>query len=438
MRCRIAPVFGAFLFGCLLAQHALAKGPIRFCASFEDKDHYRLLLVDTPKPIAGEAPDSSRTPDSVYCETPFWAHSLWPSFEGDKRSNFERINYDLGDPKELERQCRAKILGADSSIRKVASPRLEWDFDAIDASLYKRESAEKFVRRFYGKTFTGYWMADLACTCPHFETAHQSRTFTAKLVGKCKPGFKKEKRVLPPDYEPPKDTAKKDEENKKPVRIENPDWIPCYSTDYTNGGCKIGNYASKTLLYVRGKTAGIEESLECYKIDGKYYLNFGTNVPQIYYGNKVNFWSCYTDSTRCSLSSSSPALTTQFFSCKEFDLKDGGCKTEYHGLDFVVDENFHIESWIRSGMLYFFKQKEENTLDDFLNSMFHRLESPEQKYRLILPAGVTEKDIMRMGDEAAQKAPGMTFYDGVKKIRYEEFKKPKFKSLKEAMRHCRE
>ena len=139
-----------------------------------------------------------------------------------------------------------------------------------------------------------------------------------------------------------------------------------------------------------------------------------------------------------SLSSSSPALTTQFFSCKEFDLKDGGCKTEYHGLDFVVDENFHIESWIRSGMLYFFKQKEENTLDDFLNSMFHRLESPEQKYRLILPAGVTEKDIMRMGDEAAQKAPGMTFYDGVKKIRYEEFKKPKFKSLKEAMRHCRE
>ena len=164
MRCRIAPVFGAFLFGFLLAQHALAKGPIRFCASFEDKDHYRLLLVDTPKPIAGEAQDSSRTPDSVYCETPFWAHSLWPSFEGDKRSNFERINYDLGDPKELERQCRAKILGADSSIRKVASPRLEWDFAAIDASLYKRESAEKFVRRFYGKTFTGYWMADLACT----------------------------------------------------------------------------------------------------------------------------------------------------------------------------------------------------------------------------------------------------------------------------------
>ena len=438
MRCRIAPVFGAFLFGCFLVQHALAKGPIRFCASFEDKDHYRLLLVDTPRPITDKAQDSSRIPDSVYCESAFWAHSLWPSFEGDKRSNFERINYDLGNPKELERQCRAKILGADSSIKKVTPPRLEWDFAAIDASLYKRDSAEKFVRRFYGKNFTGYWMADLACTCPHFETAHQSRTFTAKIVGKCKPGFKKEKRILPPDYEPPKDTVKEDEKDKKPVRIENPDWIPCYSTDYTNGGCKIGNYASKTLLHVRGKTAGIEESLECYNIDGKRYLNFGTNVPQIYYGNKVNFWSCYTDSTRCSLSSTSPALTTQFYSCKEFDLKDGGCKTEYHGLDFVVDENFHIESWLRSGMYYFFKQKKENTLDDFLNSMFHRLESPEQKYRLILPAGVTEKDIMRMGDEAAQKASGMIFYDGVKKIRYEEFKKPMFKNLKEAMQHCRE
>ena len=438
MKCRIASVFGAFLIGCILAQNAFAKGPIQFCASFEDKNHYRLLLVDTPKPLADEKTTVTKISDSVYCESPFWAHSLWPSFEGDKRSNFERINYDLGDPKELERQCKAKILGADGSIKKMASPRLEWDFAAIDGSLYQRGSAEKFVRRFYGKTFTGYWMADLACTCPHFETAHQSRAFAAKLVGKCKPNFKKEKRVLPPEYEPPKATTPKDDDNLDLPRIENPDWIPCYTQRYSKPGCKIGNYASRTLLYVRGKIAGIDESLECYKIDEKHYLNFGTNMPRISYGKKIDFFGCFTDNTQCDYGKSAPELNVPFYSCREFDLKDGGCKTEYHGVDFVVDESLKPEGWSRDGILYYFKQKQENKLDDFLKSVFNEYESPKQKYGVILPTGVTEKDVMRMGDEAAQKAHGMFFYDGVKKIRYEEFKKPKFKTLKEAMQHCRE
>jgi hypothetical protein len=135
---------------------------------------------------------------------------------------------------------------------------------------------------------------------------------------------------------------------------------------------------------------------------------------------------------------SAPELNVPFYSCREFDLKDGGCKTEYHGVDFVVDESLKPEGWSRDGILYYFKQKQENKLDDFLKSVFNEYESPKQKYGVILPTGVTEKDVMRMGDEAAQKAHGMFFYDGVKKIRYEEFKKPKFKTLKEAMQHCRE
>ena len=377
MKYRAMPIFVMIFLFVFLAESAWSKGPVQFCASFEDESHYRLLLLDEQQPLSDLKPQPGKQaiPDSIDCEHHFWAHSLWPSFEGDKRSNFKRFNYDVGNPRDIDKQCRTNALSAKDSLKKFAVPKLEWNYASIDASLYERDSAEKFLKRFYNKVFTGYWMADLVCVCPHFEAAHQSRTIKAKLIGKCKPDFKKEKRIIP--------------------ESKNPNWIPCYRDDW-KGGCEIRNYASKNTIPVHGQTSGIDESLECYHVDGKFYLNFATNLPKISYGTSLDYQPCYTDSTRCKYGDySAPQLKTPFYSCEKFNLTEGGCETVSHGLDFIVAEDLKFHGWNREGYFYFFRQKTENELDDFLGNIFS-------------------------------------------KVGYEKFEKPKFKNLNEAMQHCKE
>jgi hypothetical protein len=237
----------------------------------------------------------------------------------------------------------------------------------------------------------------------------------------------------------PKDTAVREWE-RKPAPIANPDWIPCYTKDYFNGGCKIQNYASKKTLPVHGKSSGIDESLECYHVDGKSYINFGTDLPaETYYRQfpDKTFAKCYTDSTNCNYSdTTAPQLTTPFYLCKKFNLKEGGCEPTEHGIDFIIGESLQFEGWNRNGMHYFFRQKNEG-IDEFINQLFY-FDPPSQEYREILPEGISNKDIGRMGDEAARKTPGMFFYDGLTKVGYEKFEKPMFKNLKEAMQHCKE
>jgi hypothetical protein len=280
-------------------------------------------------------------------------------------------------------------------------------------------------------------MADLACTCPHFEKSHYASTIKAKIVGECKPDFKKELRTVPKAI--PKDTAVREWE-RKPAPIANPDWIPCYTKDYFNGGCKIQNYASKKTLPVHGKSSGIDESLECYHVDGKSYINFGTDLPAETYNKPSSyktFAKCYTDSTNCNYSdTTAPQLTAPFYICEKFNLKDGGCEPMEHGIDFIIGENLQFEGWNRKGMQYFFRQKNRD-IDEFISQLFY-FDQPSQEYREILPEGISNKDICRMGDEAARKTPGMFFYDGLTKVGYEKFEKPMFKNLKEAMQHCKE
>lgn len=373
-------------------------------------------------------------PDSISCNAPFWAYSFWPSFEGDKRSNFRRRDYDRGELSDLNKQCNEKSLSASS---KKTTPSLEWNTSTIDGSIYHKENARKFIQKLYKKTFTGYWMADLACTCPHFEKSHYASTIKAKIVGECKPDFKKELRTVPKAI--PKDTAVREWE-RKPAPIANPDWIPCYTKDYFNGGCKIQNYASKKTLPVHGKSSGIDESLECYHVDGKSYINFGTDLPAETYNKPSSyktFAKCYTDSTNCNYKdSTAPQLTAPFYICEKFNLKDGGCEPMEHGIDFIIGENLQFEGWNRKGMQYFFRQKNRD-IDEFIDYLFY-FDPPSQEYREILPEGISSKDIVRMGDEAARKTPGMFFYDNLTKVGYEKFERPMFKNLKEAMQHCKE
>ena len=107
-----------------------------------------------------------------------------------------------------------------------------------------------------------------------------------------------------------------------------------------------------------------------------------------------------------------------------------------HGIDFIVGENLHFEGWNRNGMHYFFKMKNKG-IDEFIDNLYY-FDPPKLQYRQILPEGISDKDISRMGDEAASKTPGMFFYDGLTKVGYEKFEKPMFKSLKEALQHCKE
>jgi hypothetical protein len=413
---------------------SFAKTPVQFCVSFEDEDHYRLLLLDETPTDFTPSKKIERAPDSISCNAPFWAYSFWPSFEGDKRSNFRRRDYDRGELGDLNKQCNEKNLSAST---KKATPPLEWNTSTIDGSIYHKENARKFIQKFYNKTFTGYWMADLACTCPHFEKSHYASTIKAKIVGECKPDFKKELRTVPKAI--PKDTAVREWE-RKPAPIANPDWIPCYTKDYFNGGCKIQNYASKKTLPVHGKSSGIDESLECYRVDGQSYINFGTDLPAETYNKPSSyrtFAKCYTDSTNCNYSdSTAPQLTAPFYICEKFNLKEGGCEPMEHGIDFIIGENLQFEGWNRKGMQYFFRQKNRD-IDEFIDYLFY-FDPPSQEYREILPEGISGKDIVRMGDEAARKTPGMFFYDGLTKVGYEKFERPMFKNLKEAMQHCKE
>ncbi len=439
MKYRAMPIFVMIFLFVFLAESAWSKGPVQFCASFEDESHYRLLLLDEQQPLSDLKPQPGKQaiPDSIDCEHHFWAHSLWPSFEGDKRSNFKRFNYDVGNPRDIDKQCRTNALSAKDFLKKFAVPKLEWNYASIDASLYERDSAEKFLKRFYNKVFTGYWMADLVCVCPHFEASHQSRTIKAKLIGKCKPDFKKEKRIIPESYEL-QIKFDDDEDNKIIPKLKNPNWIPCYRDDW-KGGCEIRNYASKNTIPVHGQTSGIDESLECYHVDGKFYLNFATNLPKISYGTSLDYQPCYTDSTRCKYGDySAPQLKTPFYSCEKFNLKEGGCETVSHGLDFIVAEDLKFHGWNREGYFYFFRQKTENELDDFLGNIFYNRKPFKEYYSDILPEGISDKDISRMGDEAVRVTPGMFFYDGLSKVGYEKFEKPMFKNLKEALQHCKE
>lgn len=422
------------LLCCFWTIASFAKTPVQFCVSFEDEEHYRLLLLDEIPTDFTPSKKIESAPDSIFCDTPFWAYTFWPSFEGDKRSNFRRSDYDRGELDNLDKQCNEKSLLASPP---KAAPPLEWNTGTIDGSIYHKKNARKFIQKFYKKTFTGYWMADLACICPHFEIAHHASTIKAKIVGECKPDFKKELRTVPKAI--PKDTAVREWE-RKPAPIANPDWIPCYTKDYFNGGCKIQNYASKKKLPVHGKSSGIDESLECYHVDGKSYINFGTDLPAETYNKPSSyktFAKCYTDSTNCNYKdSTAPQLTTPFYICEKFNLKDGGCEPMEHGIDFIIGENLQFEGWNRKGMQYFFRQKNRD-IDEFIDYLFY-FDPPSQEYREILPEGISNKDIGRMGDEAARKTPGMFFYDGLTKVGYEKFEKPMFKNLKEAMQHCKE
>ena len=107
-----------------------------------------------------------------------------------------------------------------------------------------------------------------------------------------------------------------------------------------------------------------------------------------------------------------------------------------HGIDFIIGENLQFEGWNRKGMQYFFRQKNRD-IDEFIDYLFY-FDPPSQEYREILPEGISSKDIVRMGDEAARKTPGMFFYDNLTKVGYEKFERPMFKNLKEAMQHCKE
>jgi hypothetical protein len=44
----------------------------------------------------------------------FWAYTFWPSFEGDKRSNFQRRDYDRGKIDDLNKRCSEKDLLANA------------------------------------------------------------------------------------------------------------------------------------------------------------------------------------------------------------------------------------------------------------------------------------------------------------------------------------
>jgi hypothetical protein len=115
----------AILLCCFLVIQAFAKTPVQFCVSFEDEEHYRLLLLDEIPTDFTPSKKMESEPDSIFCDTPFWAYTFWPSFEGDKRSNFRRSDYDRGELDDLDKQCNEKSLSANTKKSSTFS-RMEY------------------------------------------------------------------------------------------------------------------------------------------------------------------------------------------------------------------------------------------------------------------------------------------------------------------------
>ena len=70
MKYRAMPIFVMIFLFVFLAESAWSKGPVQFCASFEDESHYRLLLLDEQQPFSDLKPQPGKQaiPDSIDCE----------------------------------------------------------------------------------------------------------------------------------------------------------------------------------------------------------------------------------------------------------------------------------------------------------------------------------------------------------------------------------
>lgn len=310
------------------------------------------------------------------------------------------------------------------------------------------------VKKLYGKKFKADWETTLSCLCPSYESITLKTKLNVVIDGPCPPVevSASEKKTEVVDTKTEVDSTEDDSLDEDSLETvwewrrngysSEEDMVlaegvfPCYYDNANEKHHPVDSYGSTKRMNMIDKPEASEESLECFEVDGKRYLVFGSNVPnQVYsehiYGGDFSYIisSCYESASEFK---EMKKRETPFYSCEHGIASSKGCKAKEHGLDFVMNEKGEFSGWNREALWQYARLKEAKDAVSFMDSL--KYDDPVME--ILLPANVSKKTVQKLGDEAARKTAGMAFYKGTRRVLYEKFSKGQLNSMKEALDKC--
>ena len=444
-----------FVLSCSL----FAKGAstAHFCVDYFERndESYSLIVAST----RGLLPDSKwKWPDSIACGDVFWENKLVLNYK-DEEIVFN-ADYDT-----TSENLSCKICNSDDRLRKrgVFPPSIDFLKAHEYYSSFERENKSPidsaFVRDLYGKKIKAEWNSALSCSCPSYRAPVLKTTLNIVIDGECpkkkpiaetqnaavenKPSVEDtvvEKTVetdsldegtwVSSECSSCLDKCVSDEEEKLPEMAAG--MFPCYWEDATRENHQVHFYGSSKQMNMADKPEGLVENMECFDVNGERFLVFGTNVPKQYYSElKRGYWflpSCYESVN--DFEKMKPREKPFYFCEKE--SAPGGCKAVAHGIDIVFDVNGKFSGWDRKVLWLYAKLMKSGDAYSFMRDVRYG-----DLNKVLLPANMSEKVLIEIGNDAAQKTAGMAFYRGTQKVGYEKFSRKQLTSLKEALGKCK-
>ena len=444
-----------FVLSCSL----FAKGvpTAHFCVDYFERndENYNLIVAST----RGLLPDSKwKWPDSIACGDVFWENKLVLNYKD------EEIVFDA-DYDTTSEHFSCKICNSDGRLRKrkVFPPSI----DFLNAHKYypsfrkdnKSPIDSVFVRGLYGKKIKAEWNSALSCSCPSYSAPVLKTTLNIVIDGECpkkkpieetqnatvenKPAAGEsvaeesveadsldEETSVSSGCSSCLDKCTSDEEEKLPEMAVG--MFPCYWEDATREKHQVGFYGSTKQMNMADKPEGLVENMECFDVNGERFLVFGTNVPKQFYSEqKRGYWSlpsCYE-----SVNDFEKMVVREkpFYFCKDKSAPEG-CKAVAHGIDIVFDVSGKFSGWDREALWLYAKLMESSDAYSFMHDVRYG-----ELNKVLLPANVMGKVLLKLGDDAAQKTAGMAFYRGTQKVSYEKFSRKQLTSLKDALGKCK-
>ena len=414
---------------------------VHFCVSSfnETADDFDLGI----KAVKKINPNSKwKWPDSLPCGHLVWKNNLVLNYKG--RQIEMSGEYDENSDKF---SCKVCSDMERLQKRKVMSPFIdELDTREGDCLCGNEKTIDSTsVKKLYGMKFKADWETTLSCSCPSYKSITLKTKLNIVIDGLCPPvedaasekktevAYTKTEADLTVD-----DTLDEDfSEEPKEDTVLAEGVFPCYYDDANEKHHPINSYGSTKRMNMVDKPEASEESLECFEVDGKRYLVFGSNVPnQVYsehiYGNDFGYiiGSCYESINGFK---EMKERVTPFYSCEHEIISSKGCKAKEHGLDFVMNGKGEFSGWDREALWLYVRLKEAKDAVSFMDS----LKYSESVREILLPANVSESMVKEIGDDAARKTAGMAFYKGKKRVRYKRFKQNQLKSMKDAIDMCK-
>ena len=426
----------------VLVGSLFAKEPstAHFCVSSFDEtaDDFDLGI----KAVKKINPNSKwKWPDSLTCGRIVWKNKFVLNFKG--RQIEMSGEYDGNSDK-----FSCKVCSDTERLKKrsVMSPFID-ELDTREGGCLCRNEKPidtTSVKKLYGKKFKADWETTLSCSCPSYESITLKTKLNVVIDGPCPPEkkFEESEIVFVPDSAGENsltrlfgcvgEACSSDEPKEDTVLAEGV--FPCYYDDANAEKHPINSYGSTKRMNMIDKPEASEESLECFEVDGKRYLVFGSNVPNQFYSEDVHYGKftrtyCYENFNGFK---EMKKRETPFYSCEAELTSPKGCKAKEHGLDFVMNGKGEFSGWDREALWQYARLKEAKDAVSFMDSL--KYDDPVME--ILLPANVSKKTVQKLGDEAARKTAGMAFYKGTRRVRYEKFSRNQLKSMKEALDKC--